>query len=95
MNFHIQNLNPLSQSLQNGNPEPSVITLGAFQPLALRIVLAKNSTSARAEDGSETEVCYLDHHAVIHHTICGLQASMDLNIAGVEVRHALDSRQNE
>lgn len=35
----------------------------------------------------------LDHHAVVEHTVGGLEAAVDFNVAGVEVGHALDVAQ--
>lgn len=35
------------------------------------------------------KVSDLDHHAVVDHTVGGLEASMDLDVTGVEVGHAL------
>lgn len=36
-----------------------------------------------------TKVSDLDHHAVVDHAVSGLEATVDLNVTGVKVRHAL------
>lgn len=46
-------------------------------------------TSAWAQDGVAAEVGDFDHHTVVNHTVCGLEASMCLNITGVKIGHAL------
>lgn len=46
-------------------------------------------TSAWAQDGVTAKVSDLDHHAVVDHTVGGLEATVDLNVTGVEIRHAL------
>lgn len=44
---------------------------------------------SRDQDGVTAEVGDLHHHAVVHHTVGGLQAPVNTDAAGVEVRHAL------
>ena len=41
-----------------------------------------------------TKVGDFDHHTVVHHTVGGFQATVDLDVTGVEVRHALSKRQS-
>lgn len=41
------------------------------------------------------KVSDLDHHAVVNHAVGGLQATMDLDVTGVEVRHALCIKQGD
>ena len=50
-------------------------------------------TESRAQDGVAAEVGDLHHHAVVQHAVGGLEASVALNAAGVEVGHALQQRQ--
>ena len=50
-------------------------------------------TESRAQDGVAAEVGDLHHHAVVHHTVGGLEAAVALDAAGVEVGHALQHRQ--
>ena len=46
-------------------------------------------TFARAKEAVAAKVCDLHHHAIVHHTVGGLEATVHLDVAGVEVRHAL------
>lgn len=46
-------------------------------------------TSAWSQDGVAAKVSDLDHHTVVHHTVGGLEATVNCNVTGVEVRHAL------
>ncbi|TNN55615.1 hypothetical protein EYF80_034131 [Liparis tanakae] len=46
-------------------------------------------TSAGPQDGVTAEVGDLDHHAVVDHTVGGLEATVDLDVTGVEIGHAL------
>ena len=41
------------------------------------------------------EVSDLHNHAVVHHTVGGLEAAVALDAAGVEVGHALQYRQGD
>lgn len=52
-------------------------------------------TFAAAEEGVAAEVGDLHHHAVVHHTVGGLEAAVDLDLAGVEVRHALQGHREQ
>lgn len=49
-------------------------------------------TSARVEKRVAAEICDLHHHAVVHHAVGGLEASVHLDGAGMEVGHALHRR---
>ena len=42
-------------------------------------------TSAWVQDGVTAKVSYLDHHAVVDHTVGRLEATVDLDVTGVEV----------
>lgn len=42
-------------------------------------------TFAWPQDGVAAKISNLDHHAIVNHTVCGLEATMDLNIARVQV----------
>lgn len=48
-------------------------------------------TSAGTEERVATKVGDLHHHAVVHHTVGGLEATVHLDVTGVEVRHALQA----
>lgn len=54
-----------------------------------------NLTSSWQQDGVATKVCDLDHHAVVNHTVGRLEATVDLNVTGVEIRHALLNTEQE
>lgn len=42
-----------------------------------------------AKKSIAAKVCDLHHHAVVHHTVGGFEATVNLNVTGMEVRHAL------
>lgn len=42
-------------------------------------------TSTWTQDGMTTKVSNLDNHAVVNDTVGGLEATVDLNVTGVEV----------
>lgn len=46
-------------------------------------------TSAGAKKGVTAKVCDFHHHAIVHHTVGGLEATMYLDVTGMEVGHAL------
>lgn len=48
-------------------------------------------TSAGTEERVATKVGDLHHHAIVHDTVGGLEATVHLDVAGVEVRHALQA----
>lgn len=48
-------------------------------------------TSAWPQNGVATEVSDLHHHAVVENAVGGLEATVHLNVTGVEVRHALST----
>lgn len=41
------------------------------------------------EEAIAAKVCDLHHHAIVHHTVSGLEAPVHLEVTGVEVGHAL------
>lgn len=52
-------------------------------------VLDCGFTSARAKEGVAAKVSDLHHHAIVHHTVGGLEATVHLDVTGMEVGHAL------
>lgn len=48
-------------------------------------------TSAGTEERVATKVGDLHHHATVHDAVGGLEATVHLDVAGVEVRHALQA----
>lgn len=46
-------------------------------------------TFARTKKGVAAKVCDLHDHAIVHNTIGGLEATVHLDVTGVEIGHAL------
>lgn len=46
-------------------------------------------TFAGTEKGGTAKVCDLHHHAIVYHTVGGLEATVHLDVTGMEVGHAL------
>lgn len=56
------------------------------------MIAYKCFTSAGVEEGVAAKVGELHHHTVVHHTVGGLEATVDLDGTGMEVGHALQRR---
>lgn len=56
------------------------------------VTAAWSFTSAGTQEGVAAKVGDLYHHAIVHHTVGGLETPVSLDVTDMEVGHALSRR---